>query len=170
MPNRTIEKVEVESLTKWGYKDVEGFVNFSKTLSENDRAAVVPGAKFEAEIYMSDPTEKYPQGTRYLNKIVARTAKVEVPKKPAVTDVTPPMDQERTKRFTPKFKKSEAAPTSAGLTKEEWAMKDQRISRQGVIQAAVIALAPVVSLEQLPDEAMKLATQMLEFVNPVSIQ
>lgn len=76
----------------------------------------------------------------------------------------PTVDTERAKKFTPKFTKKED--TNNSMSKEEWAQKDQRISRQGVIQAAVIALAPVVSLEQLPSEAVKLATAMLEFVNP----
>ncbi len=61
---------------------------------------------------------------------------------------------------TPKY-----APKSDTMSKEEWASKDLRISRQGVIQAAVQAVAPLVSLELLYPEAEKLALQMLDFVN-----
>jgi len=75
---------------------------------------------------------------------------------------TPAVDAERAKVFTPKFHKQAE---DSKMRKEEWASKDLRISRQGVIQAAVIALAPVVSLEALPEEAVKLATAMLGFVN-----
>jgi len=155
MSNNTIVKVKVEQLSKFGYKDSEGFVSYSKNLTDHDKALVVPGAEFEAELYTA------PSGARYLNKIVARAAHVAAPKA-AVSDVNPPVDQERARKFTPKFTKK----ADDSMSKEEWAAKDQRISRQGVIQAAVIALAPVVSLEQLPEEAVKLATEMLKFVNP----
>jgi hypothetical protein len=159
MSNRTIKKVVVQELTKWGYKDASGYVNFSKTLSENDRAAVVPGAEFDAEIYLSDPTDKYPNGTRYLNKIVAQTAKVKVNKPAAsVSDFNPPVDTARAKKFTPKFEKKTDALTSAGLSKDEWAAKDRRISRQGCIQVAVQVQADW-------DQAVELANKMLEFVN-----
>lgn len=53
-----------------------------------------------------------------------------------------------------------------GLSKEEWHDKDVRISRQGVIQAAVIALGPSsTSEESLFVAAEGLANKMLEFVN-----
>ena len=158
MANNTVVKVTVVQLTKFGYKDAEGFVSYSKNLTDHDKALVVPGAEFEAELYTA------PSGARYLNKIVARAPHVQVTKavKAPVTDVNTPVDQERARKFTPKFTKKE----DNSMSKEEWAAKDQRISRQGVIQAAVIALAPVVSLEQLPEEAYKLAEAMLAFVNP----
>src|SRR6202142_2828405 len=149
-----VVKVTVEALTKFGYKANGKFVNYSKNLPEADKARVVPGAMFEAEYYIAD------SGKEYLNKIVA-VAPTQ-PKAAPVTDINPPVDQERARKFTPKFTKK----ADDSMSKEEWAAKDQRISRQGVIQAAVIALAPVVSLEQLPEEAVKLATEMLKFVNP----
>ena len=93
-----------------------------------------------------------------MNKIVARTAKVEVPKKADV--VATIADTARAKRFTPKFEKKK----DEAMTRADWDAKDLRISKQGAVQAAVIALAPVVSLEMLPEEAIKLATKMLEFV------
>jgi hypothetical protein len=157
MPKTENVNVNVLELSKWGYKDDKGFVSLSKNLSESDKAKLVPGLSFTAEYYVAD------SGTRYLNKILT---KIETPK--AVTDITPPVDVERAKKytpkaFTPKYSKDKAVDNS--MSKEEWAAKDQRISRQGAIQAAVIALAPVVSLETLPDEAVKLATSMLSFVN-----
>ena len=161
MNSNVIVKVKVEKLTKFGYADGEGYVSYSKNLTDHDKALIVPGAAFEAEIYTA------PSGARYLNKVVARSAAVVAPKAqeltPPVTDVTPPVDTERAKKFMPKFTKK----SDDTMSKEEWAAKDQRISRQGVIQAAVIALAPVVSLEILPEEAVKLATKMLEFVKGV---
>ncbi len=98
-----------------------------------------------------------------MNKIVARSAKVEAPRTPVVIDVMPPVDVERAKKFIPKFEKKATSDNS--MSKEEWAAKDVRISRQGLIQAAVHALGPVVGLETLFEEAEKLANQMLEYVN-----
>jgi hypothetical protein len=158
MATTQIVKVQVEAMSKYGYKANGKYVGLSKQLSDADKARLVPGASFDAEYYVAD------SGKEYLNKIVS----MNTPK--PVTDMNPPIDTERAVKNTPKaFKPSftkKAEATSAGLSKEEWKMKDQRISRQGVIQAAVIALAPVVSLEQLPEEAIKLAETMLIFVNP----
>lgn len=156
MAQTTIVKVKIQELSKYGFKANDRYVGLSKNLSESDKTKLVPGAEFEAEFYIAD------SGKEYLNKVLSAIPAKTV--NTVVTDVTPPVDQERAKRFTPKFTKK--ASTDNGMSKEEWAAKDQRISRQGVIQAAVIALAPVVSLEQLPTEAVKLAIRMLEFVNP----
>lgn len=149
-------KITVEELSKYGFKANGRYVGLSKNLSEADKARLVPGASFEAEYYVAD------SGKEYLNKILS-VASVSVPQA-RTTEAKPNVDTARAKTFTPSFTKKADA-TSAGLTKEEWANKDQRISRQGVIQAAVIALAPMVSLERLPVEAMKIAETMLMFVN-----
>lgn len=54
----------------------------------------------------------------------------------------------------------------SGLTKEEWAAKDRRIQRSGLIQAAVVAVASHVgTVEQLEVEAIKLSEAMLTWVN-----
>jgi len=153
MPKTENVNVEVKELTKWGFKDQAGFVSLSKKLSESDKSKLVPGSSFTGEYYIAD------SGTRYLNKILS---KIESPvvKTQDNIDMT---DKDRAKRFTPKFNKAAALDNT--MSKEDWANKDQRISRQGVVQAAVIALAPVVSLDTLFDEADKLATQMLEFAN-----
>ena len=150
MPNTTVVDVTVEELSRYGFKANGRYVNYSKGLSETDKAMVVPGVTLKAEFYIAD------SGKEYLNKVLGASSKPVAP----VTDVNPPADTSRAKRFTPKFTKKE----TETMSKAEWAEKDQRISRQGAVQAAVIALAPVVSLEQLPTEAVKLATKMLEFV------
>jgi hypothetical protein len=157
MASTPVVKVMVQELTKYGFKANDRFVNYSKQLSEGDKAKVVPGASFEAEYYVAD------SGKEYLNKVLTQTLSG-----PSMNVIIPsPVvdDEARAKRFTPKFQKKEANASDA-MSKAEWAAKDQRISRQGVIQAAVIALAPVVSLDLLPTEAVKLAIRMLEFVNP----
>ena len=160
MAQTVVVKVTIEELSKYGFKANGKYVGLSKQLSDADKARLVPGASFEAEYYVAD------SGKEYLNKIignaVAFPAKAVEQPKAATTSV---VDTARAKKFTPSFTKKADA-ISAGLSKDEWAAKDQRISRQGVIQAAVIALAPVVSLESLPEEAIKLAEIMLIFVNP----
>jgi hypothetical protein len=147
MAQTVVVKVKVEELSKYGFKANGKYVGLSKQLSDTDKARIVPGAEFEAEYYVAD------SGKEYLNKITSLVANSQPD-----TKVT---DTERAKKFTPKFTKKE----DNSMSKEEWASKDLRISRQGAIQAAVIALAPVVSLELLPEEAVKLATAMLGFVN-----
>lgn len=152
MATTQIVKVRIDSMTKYGYKANDKFVNYSKNLSETDKAKVVPGAEFEAEYFIAD------SGKEYLNKVLSNVAISVIP-----TDkgIGKSVDTERAKHFTPKFTKKE----DSSMSKGEWAAKDQRISRQGAVQASAIALAPVVSLEQLPEEMVKLATKMLEFVN-----
>jgi len=155
MATNQVVKVKVEELTKYGFKANGRYVNYSKQFNESDKANIVPGVEFEAEYYIAN------SGKEYLNKILSfntsqKTKTVTAP----VVEAKP--DTARAKHFTPKFNKEKAPDNS--MSKEEWAAKDQRISRQGVIQAAVIALAPVVSLEVLPIEAVSLAIEMLKFV------
>ena len=164
MATTQIVKVKVEALSKYGFKANDRYVGLSKNLSEADKTKLVPGAEFEAEFYIAD------SGKEYLNKIITMTMPDgHVSLAEDVTVRVTPVDTERAVKNTPrefkaKFEKKDAA-ISAGLSKDEWAAKDRRISRQGVIQAAVIALAPVVSLELLPLEAVNLAKTMLNFVN-----
>jgi hypothetical protein len=91
-----------------------------------------------------------------LNKIIQTASGAVNTSKPIIS-----ADLERARKFTPKFTKKE----DNSMSKEEWASKDLRISRQGVIQAAVQAVAPIVALEEVYNEAEKLANQMLKFVN-----
>jgi len=169
MATTQVDKIKVSELSKFGFKVGNEFVNYSKQLPEADKTRVVPGAEFEAEMYVAD------SGKRYLNKIIAISVLPHVENKVATSESmahqvpasnkNPAVDTERAKKFVPKFQKKEGGAESNAMSKDEWAAKDQRISRQGVIQAAVIALAPVVSLEFLSAEAVKLANTMLTFVN-----
>jgi hypothetical protein len=156
MANTKVVEVTVEELTKYGYKANGKYVNYSKQFNESDKANIVPGVKFSAEYYIAD------SGKEYLNKIVSFNVK-DIPKAVEKKEVSPQVDPERAKKFTPKFQKKDAIDNS--MSKAEWAAKDHRISRQGAIQAAVQALAPVVGLDNLLDEAVKLSEGMLNFVN-----
>jgi len=141
MAQTVVVKVKVDELSKYGYKANGKFVGLSKNLSEVDKARIVPGAEFEAEYYVAD------SGKEYLNKIlVAAPGNAQGP----ATGV----DVERVKKFTPKFTKKE----DNSMSKEEWASKDLRISRQGVIQVAV-------QITTNFDEAVELANKMLDYVN-----
>lgn len=167
MATTQVVKVRVQELSKYGFKANDKYVNYSKQISEEDKAKVVPGAEFEAEIYVAD------SGKEYLNKVLkllplspgiapyAAAVQAPISEMPYGVAGTK-VDTERAKKFTPKYQKKDAVDNT--MSKEEWAAKDQRISRQGAIQAAMIALAPVVTLTLLPGEAIKLAKQMLEFV------
>lgn len=160
MSSQTVVKVIVEDLTKFGYKANGRFVNYSKKLSDADKARVVPGAQFEAEYFIAD------SGKEYLNKILATGVAQAPSSQPVVASVAKPetkVDGERAKHFTPKYQKKE----DSGLSKDEWAAKDRRISRQGCIQAAVNALGPVMSADDLFKAAKALADQMLDYVNEV---
>lgn len=145
MAQTTVVKVKVQELTKYGFKANDRYVGLSKNLSEADKTRLVPGAEFEAEYYVAD------SGKEYLNKIVGQVSTA----KPSETTVTKPA-------FKPKYQKKD----DSGLSKEEWAAKDVRISRQGCIQAAVNALAATAgNVEQLFDDAAMLADKMLAYVN-----
>lgn len=151
MSTTTVVKVKVQELTKYGFKANDRYVGLSKNLSEADKTKLVPGAEFEAEVYIAD------SGKEYLNKIlVMSTSSDSVKVQPAGNQAG--VDTERAKKFTPKFEKKSDISISAGLSKDEWAAKDRRISRQGCIQVAV-------QVQSNFEEAVKLAEQMLEFVN-----
>jgi ribonucleotide reductase alpha subunit len=121
-------------------------------LSEADKGRIVPGFSFQAETYTAD------SGKQYVNKILTGVKETVIQK--SVVTNTPAVAVK--KAFVPKAKVEEI---SKGLSKEEWKSKDERISRQGLIQASLIALAPVVSIEILFQEAKKLADQGLQYVN-----
>lgn len=165
MSQTLVVKVRVEELTKYGYKADGQFVGLSKLLSDADRARLVPGAEFEAEYYVSDG------GKQYLNKIIKmaddlgnaahpsnkdKTRAELMNEKYGVNKIVTSVDTARAKRFTPKFTKDKAVDNS--MSKDEWAAKDRRISRQGCIQIAV-------QVESKWETAVALAEKMLEFVN-----
>jgi hypothetical protein len=145
MAQTVLEKIQVSELSKFGFKVGDEYINYSKQLNDSDRALVVPGASFEAELYVAD------SGKRYLNKIVSKTSHVEAPTKAAVSKTS------TTPKVTPK--------SDEAMTRADWDAKDRRISRQGVIQAAVQAVAGFSTMEDVFDNATLLAAQMLKFVN-----
>ena len=158
MASTVKEIIKVQELTKYGVKVNDEYYNWSKQCK--DQGSVVPGGEYDVTVYVAD------SGKKYINSVDSKSfvePKKEAPKAeaPKVSDKS--VDVERAVKFTPKFEKTEAP--SATMSKGEWAAKDTRISRQGVIQAAVQAVAPLVALEKVFEEADKLATQMLEFVN-----
>lgn len=151
MASTTVVKVKVEELTKFGYKANGKYVNYSKNLSESDKALVVPGAEFEAEYYVAD------SGKEYLNKIVARASHVETPKEAPVI-VKPTLK-------TPEVIAASVSAKNETMTRQDWEAKDRRISRQGVIQAAVKAVSHFVTPEDHFEVARALAEKMLYFIN-----
>lgn len=160
MASTEIIKVKVQELSKYGFKANDRYVGLSKQLKEADKTRIVPGAEFDAEFYVAD------SGKEYLNKILSQSATAQVAATPLT--ITPVVDTERAKKFTPKpfvakFQKKDDI--STGLSKDEWAQKDRRISRQGCIQAAVHALGPVMAGDGLFEAAKTLADQMLAYVN-----
>jgi hypothetical protein len=150
MPSTQVVDVVVGELTKYGYKDQQGYVSYSKKLSDGDKAKVVPGVKFQAEYYVAE------SGTRYLNKVFATLQKADPVKKE-----TPVKAKTETKAPIPA-----GTLTDTPMTRMDWDAKDRRISRQGVIQAAVQAVSHLSADEHALFEMAKcLANEMLDFVN-----
>lgn len=159
MANTQIVKVKVESLTQFGYKANGKFVNYSKQLSETDKAVVVPGAEFEAEYYVAD------SGKEYLNKVLKGI--VTAPKTVKEPEVKPEAkpDVERARKFTPKFEKKE----SATMSKDEWKAKDRSqliggLSHDAASLAGVIlnSTAVVAQDEGVVEGALRIYKQVLE--------
>ena len=146
MANTVVETITVAALTKYGFKGTDGkFVSWSKFVSDAVKAEVVPGLSFEGELYVS------PTGTRYLNKIVKKLEAKNLGAPAAVPK--------------PSVKKTVPVVEDKPMSRADWDSKDKRISRHGVIQAAVQAVAPHVALEEVFKAAEALANQMLDYVN-----
>jgi hypothetical protein len=147
MASTLTENVAVTELSKYGVKVGNEYYNWSKQIKESDKGKVVPGGTYAMDLYVAD------SGKRYINSV---NGEILVPK-----EVTHPqvkvetsvkaVDVGRAKKYTPK------AEVSAGLSKDEWAAKDRRISRQGCIQVAVQVAGTF-------EEAVVLADKMLTFV------
>jgi hypothetical protein len=78
----------------------------------------------------------------------------------------PVLNPELNKAPTPSFQKRSfyRKPAEDKMTKEEWAAKDKRIGRAGVIQAAVVAVSPhVAKKEDILPAAIALAEGMSEW-------
>jgi hypothetical protein len=140
MANNSVVSVKVEKLTKFGYADAKGFVSYSKNMSDSDKALVVPGAEFEAEIYTAE------SGARYLNKIVARAPHVTAPKAKVVEVKASAVVTEGPKAKTG---------TSESMTKAEWSAKDRSQLIGGLSHDAaelVAAIFPILPMH--PAEAV----------------
>lgn len=139
MASTVKEKVTVQELSKYGFKANGEYINWSKNVKESDKGRVVPGGTFEMELYIAD------SGKKYVNSVSASTDQIhgDVPNvpKPLIVKTV-----------------SKAAAKTDAMSKDEWQAKDTRISRQGVIQVAVQVAGSF-------EDAVKLANQMLDFVN-----
>lgn len=152
MAKTDIMDVEVVKLTKFGFQNEKGdFIGYSPKMDKKSQAEVVPGRKFSVEMYIAD------SGKQYVNKVLRQ---LEVP---AISKVTVSIP-----KVTPEVPKSVKTVNSETMSKAEWADKDTRISRQGVIQAAVQAVShtgTALDTGALFVEAEALAQLMLAFVN-----
>jgi hypothetical protein len=150
MSTTQIVKCKVEEMSKFGYKANGRYVNYSKQLSETDKARVVPGAEFEAEYFVAD------SGKEYLNKVL-KVNQQEAIKPFVATDVTPPVDRERAKRFTPKFIKKENV--DKAMTRADWDQKDRNMMIGGRSHDAAVITASLIAVNSgLCDEENALVT------------
>jgi hypothetical protein len=148
MATNQVVKVQVQELTKYGFKNNGKFVNYSKNLSEGDKAHVVPGAEFEAEFYIAD------SGKEYLNKIlIVKDVSGNPNEQKAVTSETqkgPTVDVDRAKRFTPKFTKK--ADDTEKMSKADWNQKDRNMMIGGRSHDAAVIVAAMVNTEAMDKE------------------
>lgn len=126
----SIETIKIESNGKFGPKVNGQFYSFSKFYKGNRELPV--GSTVEVDVFTSDSGKKYINAV--LGEAVAPVKAVtkQAPKAAKVLDNT--------------------------MSKDEWAAKDVRISRQGVIQVAVQVTSNF-------EEAVILADKMLAYVN-----
>ena len=143
--NTTTVTLQVDALSQYGFKTGSEYVNWSKNLKDAEKGKVVPGGSYEMVIFTSG------SGKRYVNSVLSSKGAI--------------VGAKVVEKVMVKHASTFAKLSDNGMSKEDWAAKDKRISRQGVIQAAVQAVAPLVALDQVYTEAEKLAKLMLVFVN-----
>lgn len=150
MATTQLDTIKVDELSKFGFKSNGEYINWSKTIKETDKVGVVPGRTFQMELYIAD------SGKKYVNKVlnIVESADVPAPKK-AATRTAP----------TVAAPKAVAKTEDAPMTRTDWDAKDRRISRQGVIQAAVQAVSGYSTADDVFENARELADKMLSFVN-----
>ncbi len=141
--------VKVDALSKFGFKSGDEYINWSKLLKDEDKVNVVPGRTLQMDLYVAE------SGKRYVNKVLNEVQSADVPtlvKKVAKSVTVLPMP------------KAVSEALDKPMLRADWDAKDRRISRQGVIQAAVQAVSSYVTEENHLQVAELLATKMLEFV------
>jgi hypothetical protein len=128
MATTQVVKVLVETLTPYGFKSNGKYVNYSKQLSAEDKAKVVPGAAFDAEYYISDG------GKEYLNKVLS-----------APVQATESKAEKKT--FKPKFEKKADADK---MSKSEWQAKDRSQLIGGLSHDAATVVAAMLAVAHYP--------------------
>lgn len=147
-----METVAVTQLSKHGlFADKQGYY-WSKQLKDADKVNVVPGRTFQMEIYTAA------SGVKYVNKILNQIGQADVPAAKPVAAAAPVAAPVAKAPYKAKAKDDET------MTRADWDAKDRRISRQGLIQAAVQAVSSYSTQENHYSNAESLALQMLEFV------
>ncbi len=153
MSNTVKERIKVDELSKFGFKVGQEYINYSKHIPEADKTNVVPGAEFEAELFVAD------SGKRYLNKILFSVPSAKVADASLGT-VQKAVDTERAKKFTPKFQKKDE---SATMSKSEWQAKDRSQLIGGLSHDAAAITAAMLGLQVYnnTDEVLKCYQQVL---------
>lgn len=155
MANTVKETVKVSNLSKFGFQIGQEFVNYSKHLPEGDKTKVVPGAEFEAELYVAD------SGKRYLNKILSSVPSAKAASVPSATTV----DTERAKKFVPKFeKKAEGSAASTSMSKADWQAKDRSQLIGGLSHDAATMASSILNVQpaESVSDALKVYKELLE--------
>ena len=149
MASSVKETLKVDSLGKWGPKVGNEYLSWSKKITDADKGKVVPGGTYEMDLYIAD------SGKRYINSVkVSGTANTTVVIQPEpLLQAVKPTHSDFGYPLKPKVAKK-----LDEMSKDEWAAKDRRISRQGCIQVAVQVTSNF-------EDAVALAEKMLGFVN-----
>ncbi len=159
MSSTVKERIKVDELSKFGFKVGAEYVNFSKHLPEGDKTNVVPGAEFEAELFVAD------SGKRYLNKIIGGSTKPYsslvsgAEQHPHVDEVKLAAEKAK-KPFMPKFQKKEEV-ASDKMSKSEWQAKDRSQLIGGLSHDAAAITASLVACTAV-DDPLKLYKSLLE--------
>lgn len=152
MATTQLVKVTVDELSKFGFKTNGRYVNYSKQLSEKDKAIVVPGAQFEAEFYVAD------SGKEYLNKVVHVLKSNDVP------EGQPKATSRSIKPVAPVEKKeAPKASESTAMSKAEWQAKDRSQLLGGLFHDASTLTASLMNINGVttPLEAVSLFEAVL---------
>lgn len=140
----------ISELGKWGPKVGNEYLSWSKNIKDSDKGKVVKGGTYLLDLYIAD------SGKRYINSVSAVEKMTEANTEDK--SLLPETIARRALFGTSGVKPKATTSGSETMSKDEWASKDRRISRQGCIQVAV-------QVESDFEKAISLANKMLEFVN-----